>query len=90
MNYWVTGAAINPSENMIALMGHSCVWIIRNFSSKISAGEVYRIDLNHFSHKAGITFRDDKSVFIIDEVEFGMIGGKLYLLSLELLLPKLQ
>lgn len=91
MNYWVTGADISPNKKVIALLSHNCIWFITNFNtSKISLGKIYRVALDHFSHKAGICFISDTKIFIVDELELGVIGGNLYSVDLTNVLPKLK
>ncbi|NJM26594.1 MAG: hypothetical protein HC859_15100 [Bacteroidia bacterium] len=83
MNYWITGADISPDKKTIALLGHHRLWLVRNFEGKkFSEGTVYEIDLGHFSHKAGICFSDNTTLYIVDEVEMEIVGGKLYKLDL--------
>jgi hypothetical protein len=84
MNSWVTGAALSPDQKTIALLFHDHVWLIKNFTNKrISQGSVFQLNLNHYSHKAGITFRENDELFIVDEFELGLIGGKLYRIDLK-------
>lgn len=84
MNAWVTGAALSPDQSTIALLFHDHVWLIKNFNNrKISQGSVYQLNLNHYSHKAGIAFMGNQKLFIVDEFELGLIGGKLYSVDLK-------
>jgi len=84
MNNWITGAAISPDQNTIALLFHNRIWLIRNFrENKISAGTIYQIDLHHYSHKAGISFKGNDMLYIVDELELDLIGGKLYAVDLK-------
>jgi hypothetical protein len=83
MDYWVTGAALSADARSLALLSHRCVWLITEFhGNNFSSGKVLRIDLNHFSHKAGVAFEGNSRLFIIDELEMEIIGGKLYTLDL--------
>jgi hypothetical protein len=83
MDYWVTGAALSPDEKSLVLLSHRCIWIITGFKgNKFSTGKVTRLDLNHFSHKAGVAFESNSRLFIVDELEMQIIGGKLYTLDL--------
>jgi hypothetical protein len=67
------------------------VWLIRNFEhKKISEGKIYQINLNHYSHKAGITFKGNDEIYIVDEFELGLIGGKLYTLDLKPFLREMK
>jgi hypothetical protein len=83
MSYWVTGADISPNKNVIALLSHDCIWLITHFSAKrISQGNIFRVPLNHFSHKAGICFISDTKIYFVDELELGILGGNLYSIDL--------
>jgi hypothetical protein len=83
MDYWVTGADISPNSSKIALIGHCSIWIISGFvGDQFSKGKVVKINLDNYSHKAGLAFSSENNLFIIDEKEFGIIGGKVYHLSL--------
>ncbi len=83
INFWITGAAISPDQKTMAFLFHDRVWLIRNFANKrLSSASYYEISLNHYSHKAGITFNGNNELFIVDEFELGLIGGKLYSVDL--------
>jgi hypothetical protein len=91
INFWVTGAALSPDQRTLALLFHDRVWLIRNFEhKKISEGKIYQINLNHYSHKAGITFKGNDEIYIVDEFELGLIGGKLYTLDLKPFLREMK
>lgn len=90
LNNWITGAALSPDKQTLALLFHDRIWLIQDFKNKkISQGTIYQINLNHYSHKAGIAFKDNESIYIVDELEFGLIGGKLYVVDLSPLKSKL-
>lgn len=91
LDSWVTGADISPDGKTIVLLSHQYVWSITNFTpGKFSAGSIQKFELNHFSHKAGVTFSSNKQLYIVDEREFNLIGGKLYCLDLNRIPQKLQ
>jgi hypothetical protein len=91
LDNWVTAAAMRPDGKVLVLLSHQCIWIIKDFvENKFSSGKIFRINFNHFSHKAGICFSDKTTLFIADELEFNMIGGKLYTVDLEGILSNLQ
>lgn len=82
MDYWVTGAALSPNRSTLALLGHSSVWLIIGFKGdKFSTGKIIKLDLGHYSHKAGISFYSNSKLYIVDEKEFGILGGKIYYLD---------
>jgi hypothetical protein len=91
LQYWVTGADLSPDKKTLALLSHNCIWLIKDFTgSKFSSGKIFKINFNHFSHKAGICFAGNEKIYIVDEIEFGMLGGKLYTLDLSTLKSFLQ
>jgi hypothetical protein len=88
---WVTGADVSPDGKMLVLLSHQCLWIIKNFhGKKFSEGKIVRVNLNHLSHKAGICFKNDNELYIVDELELGFLGGKVYSYDLKQLYNKLQ
>lgn len=89
MDFWVTGADISPDRSTLALLGHSSVWLISDFKgSKFSTGKTTRLELGNYSHKAGISFSSNSQLYIVDEKEFGILGGKIYYLDLSEILKK--
>jgi hypothetical protein len=91
MDNWVTAADITDDGKTLALLSHQCLWLVSNFSnSHFSQGNITRINLNHFSHKAGLCFRGNDTLYIVDELELGLLGGKVYTLSLRDILQNPQ
>ena len=79
MDSWVTAADFSPDGKTLVLLSHQCLWLITNFNAdRFSTGNVVRINMNHFSHKAGVCFNDGETLYIVDELELGFLGGKLY------------
>ncbi|HYG00989.1 MAG TPA: hypothetical protein VD927_01030 [Chryseosolibacter sp.] len=88
---WVTGADLSPDGKTLALLSHQYIWLIADFTpGNFSGGTLQRIALNHFSHKAGITFSGNNRLYIVDERELDLIGGKLYRIDLKKPCRKLQ
>lgn len=84
MDYWVTGADISPDGKTLVLLSHRSLWVVTKFyGTKFSSGKITRINLNHFSHKAGVCFSSNSRLYIVDELEFDLIGGKIYTLDLD-------
>lgn len=84
LDNWVTGADISPDKKTLALLFHDHILLIRHFENKkFSEGRIYKIELNHYSHKAGISFFGNERLFIVDELEFNLIGGQLYSVDLK-------
>ena len=74
----ITGAALSPDKTKMALLSHSYVWVFKNFASDdFFNGEVTKMDLQHYSQKEAITFKDDATILIADE-KTKKVGGKLY------------
>ncbi|MBN8577746.1 MAG: hypothetical protein J0L66_12445 [Cytophagales bacterium] len=83
MNNWVTGAALSPDRSTVALLGHSRVWLISGFTGhQFSTGKITKLELDSYTHKAGIAFRTNTQLYIVDEKEMGILGGKIYYLEL--------
>jgi len=83
MDHWVTAADVSPDGKVLALLSHACMWLITDFHpGKFSTGKVRRLDFGHLSHKAGVVFKTSTRLYIVDELEFGILGGKLYSVDL--------
>ncbi len=80
---WVTGAALSPDKKTLALLSHDKIWMFRNFQgSRFFSGRKTTIELNHYSQKEGIIFRDNETLYLSDERTAGIFGGCLYLYTL--------
>ncbi len=65
---FITGAAINRSEDKIALLSHDKILLLQNYTGdKLLSGQIQMIKLNHNSQKEGITFKNDTTLLIVDE-----------------------
>jgi hypothetical protein len=83
LDRWITGAAVSPDKKTIAILFHDHIWLLRDFTAgKFSNSKIYEVNLNHYSHKAGICFLTNEKLYIVDELELDIIGGKLYSLDL--------
>jgi len=83
MQHWVTSADVSPDGQWLALLSHDCIWMIKDFQNhKFSSGKIFKIPLGDFSHKTGLCFSSPNKVFVVDELEFGILGGKLYAIDL--------
>jgi hypothetical protein len=77
-NYAITSAAISPDETKVVLLTHSKIILFENFKDdNFLSGKRTEIDLNHFSKKEAVCFKDDTSLYIADE-KVKKTGGKLY------------
>jgi hypothetical protein len=83
INNWITSADISPDKKTVALLFHDRIWFLRNIrNEQFSKAAIFELTLNHYSHKAGITFKENSAVYIVDEFEANILGGKLYSLDL--------
>lgn len=77
-NCAITSAAISPDQSKFVILSHSKIWLFENFSSdNIASGRMKEIDLQHFSQKEAVTFKDNKTLLIADERD-KKTGGNLY------------
>ncbi|MVX34419.1 esterase-like activity of phytase family protein [Myroides sp. LoEW2-1] len=84
----ITGAAISPDENSFVLLSHSKVWIVDSFNpNAIMDGKITTHKLHHVSQKEAITFKDNNTLYLADEVK-DKKGGKIYKVDLGTLKPK--
>lgn len=75
----VTSAAIN--DGTIALLTSDKVFLIRDYDSDFKNYDLERMDLNHYSQKESIDFKNSNTIIIADE-ESGNDGRSLYQLKL--------
>jgi len=91
MENWVTSADISPDREWLALLSHDRIWLVKTAPGKrFSAGQIFSLNLGAISHKAGLCFASNTLVYIVDELEFGFLGGKLYSLDLTEILHDLD
>lgn len=81
---WVTGAALSPDKNTLALLTHDKIWLFHCFNgSKFFVGQKETLHLNHYSQKEGIVFRNNQIIYLSDEKTANILGGNLYLFKLD-------
>ncbi|APA91384.1 MULTISPECIES: hypothetical protein [Myroides] len=84
----ITGAAISPDEKTFVLLSHSKLWIIDGFNpNAIMDGKISEHKLHHVSQKESVTFGDNNTIYLADEVK-DKKGGKIYKVDLGTLKPK--
>ena len=77
-NCAITSAAISPDGLKFVLLSHSKVWLFENFSKEaITNGKMTELDLNHYSQKEAVCFKNNNELFIADE-KVKKTGGNLY------------
>ena len=82
-NCAITSAAISPDQTKFVLLSHSKIWLFENFSpDNIAGGKMSEIDLDHFSQKEAVTFKNNETLLIADE-RVKKTGGNLYELNLK-------
>jgi hypothetical protein len=91
INNWITSADISPDKRTVALLFHDRIWFMRGFTEKnFSRSRIYELRLNHYTHKAGLCFKDNETLYIVDELEANILGGKLYTIDIGELLKDLK
>ncbi|RKF04269.1 SdiA-regulated protein [Tenacibaculum lutimaris] len=74
----ITAAAISPDKQKVVLLTHQSVLVFTNFNGDdFFSGDVKEYTFNHISQKEGVTFKDERTLYITDEAD--KIGSsKLY------------
>jgi hypothetical protein len=84
-NCAITSAAISPDGSKFVLLSHSKIWLFENYSQdNLADGKMRELDLNHFSQKEAVCFKNNDALFIADE-RVKKTGGNLYRVSLQTL-----
>ncbi len=79
---WITAAAISDDHKKVALLTADKVLVFSNFTSDVFFdGLLTEYNLDHFSQKEGLDFKNNNTLYITDERANGS-GGKLYTFSL--------
>jgi len=82
----ITGADISPDGTKVVLLSGDKVWLLTNFGKdNFAKGSLQPLELNHWSQKEGICFKDNDTLTIADE-KAKKEGGKLYEVKLSDLL----
>jgi hypothetical protein len=81
----VTSATISPDASKIALLTHDKIVFLTNFKNDdFLKGSQTTCELNHFSQKEAICFKNNETLIIADE-KSKKIGGNVYEVSLSTL-----
>jgi hypothetical protein len=84
----ITSAAISPDASKVVILSHDKVFLFENFKGdNFLKSSRTDLDLNHFSQKEAICFKDNNTLLIADE-KTKKIGGKVYEVSLKKLKTK--
>ncbi|NHM02141.1 hypothetical protein G4D72_08460 [Flavobacterium sp. KDG-16] len=82
-NCAITSAAISPDGLKFVLLSHSKLWLFENYSKDdITNGKMTELNLNHYSQKEAVCFKNNEELFIADE-KVKKTGGNLFQVSLE-------
>ena len=82
-NCAITSAAISPDGLKFVLLSHSKIWLFENYSQEnIATGKMTELNLNHFSQKEAICFKNENELFIADE-KVKKTGGNLFQINLQ-------
>ena len=82
-NCAITSAAISPDGLKFVLLSHSKIWLFENYSQEnIATGKMTELNLNHFSQKEAICFKNEEELFIADE-KVKKTGGNLLQVNLQ-------
>ncbi len=84
----ITAAAISPDEKKVVLLSHDRIWLLENYKGdNFSAGTMKELELNHYSQKEGVCFKNNETLLIADEKD-KKTGGNLYEVNLKKLKSK--
>jgi hypothetical protein len=84
----ITAATISPDETKIAILTHDKIFLLENFKGDhFLEGTQTILELNHFSQKEAVCFKNDDSLLIADE-RVKKTGGNVYEVSLSTLKSK--
>lgn len=84
----ITAATISPDETKIVLLTHDKIILLENFKGDhFLDGTQTTLELNHFSQKEAVCFKDDDVLLIADE-RTKKVGGNVYEVSLSMLKSK--
>lgn len=79
----ITGAAISPDGSRFVLLSHSKIWLFEDFKEDdFLNGKIAELELNHYSQKEAVCFKDNRNILIADEKDKST-GGNVYLVNLE-------
>lgn len=79
IDHWVTSADVSPDGKVLVLLSLDCMWLISDFYGKrFSEGKIQKISLTNFTHKTGICFVTETNMYLVDELELGILGGQMY------------
>lgn len=79
----ITGAAISSDGFKVVLLTHNKIWLFEKYKKDhFFSGRVSEVDLEHYSQKEAICFKDNNTILIADE-RIKKNGGFVYQVNLE-------
>ena len=79
---WITDVCMSKDMRHITLLSHDKIWLISDFYRDFFLrGFVQEIELDHFSQKESVTFKNDSVLVIADETT-ALSKGKLFELNI--------
>ena len=74
----ITGAALSPDGKIIILLTSDKILKLTNFTGEqFFSGDVTNLPFGYRSSKEGVTFKDDSTLYIVDEIR-AQTGGNIY------------
>ncbi|MFV8369269.1 hypothetical protein [Flavobacterium sp. LB2R40] len=84
----ITSATMSPDETKVTILTHDKLFLLENFQGDdFLNGTKAILELNHFSQKEAVCFKDNEHLFIAEE-RTKSIGGNLYEVSIQRLKSK--
>ncbi|GEC77656.1 hypothetical protein [Flavobacterium aquatile] len=84
----ITSAAISQDLKKVVILSHDAIWLFENFTDdNFLNGKATALQLDNFSQKEAICFKDNNTLYIADE-KTKKIGGNLYEYTISSLKPK--
>ena len=81
----ITSASISPDASRFVLLSHSKLWLFTNYTpGNLTDGRMTELNLNHYSQKEALCFKNNDTLLIADE-RVKNTGGNLYQVSLKAL-----
>ncbi|CAN1573175.1 hypothetical protein MCETHM1_03418 [Flavobacteriaceae bacterium] len=82
-NCAITSAAISADGSKFVLLSHSKIWLFENYTpDNITNGKMSELNLDHFSQKEAVCFKNNETLLIADE-RVKKTGGDLYQVNLQ-------
>ncbi|UII25510.1 hypothetical protein LVD15_19695 [Fulvivirga maritima] len=76
---WITGATISKDQQKLILLSHGKFWLFTCFEGhNFFKGHVKEVNMQNFSQKEAVAFRDESTLILTDELFKGILGGNLY------------